>query len=339
MSLISTGQPSRDLADDPHVAAVATAGPNANSKPRTLLGLTMGLLAAAIGALYAVYATYGLARGLKSADMTFLRTSVAGILTLPVFVYYLRFEAEALTGQWRRWLAVALLAGPLFGELVFTAFQFAPPSHGAVFPFAAMSVVGTIFAAVFLKDPLTQRKLLGIGIVIVGLLTLSGVSSASLTGRAGIGDVLFIVAGSLWAGFGVVMRKFRLDPVLATTAAGVFGLATYVPFYLATEGIGRLASADGSLLGIEVLVQGVLAGAGTIYTYARAVQYLGAARAAVFPALVPGLATLMGWPVLGHIPTLTEAIGLTLAIVGLLITVTRGAPADSGNSTLRSERS
>jgi drug/metabolite transporter (DMT)-like permease len=111
MSLISTGQPSRDLADDPHVAAEATAGPNANSKPRTLLGLTMGLLAAAIGALYAVYATYGLARGLKSADMTFLRTSVAGILTLPVFVYYLRFEAEALTGQWRRWLAVALLAG------------------------------------------------------------------------------------------------------------------------------------------------------------------------------------------------------------------------------------
>jgi len=28
--------------------------------------------------------------------------------------------------------------------LIFTAFQFAPPSHGAVFPFAAMSVAGTI---------------------------------------------------------------------------------------------------------------------------------------------------------------------------------------------------
>jgi hypothetical protein len=97
----------------------------------------MGLLAAAIGALYSVYATYGLARGLKSADMTFLRTSVAGILTLPVLVYYLRF----------------------------------------------------------------------------------------------------IAAGSMWAGFGVVMRKFRLDPILATTAAGVFGLAADVPFYLATEGI------------------------------------------------------------------------------------------------------
>src|SRR6266850_2321751 len=85
----------------------------------------------------------------------------------------------------------------------------------------------------------------------------------------------------------------------------------------------RLAHVDGSLLAIEVWVQGVLAGAGTIYTYARTVQYLGAARAAIFPALVPGFATLMGWPVLGHIPTLTEAIGLTLAIAGLLVTVTQ----------------
>src|SRR3979411_2804076 len=122
----------------------------------------------------------------------------------------------------------------------------------------------------------------------------------------------------MWAGFGVVMRKFRLDPILATTVAGVFGLATYVPFYLATEGIDRLPHAGGSLRGIEVWVQGVFAGTGLVYTYARAVQCLGAARAAIFPALVPGFATLMGWPVLGHIPTLTEAIGLTLAIAGLL---------------------
>jgi drug/metabolite transporter (DMT)-like permease len=315
------------------VAAVATTDPNAESKPRVFLGLTMGLLAAVIGALYSVYATYGLARGLKPADMTLLRTSVAGILTVPVLVYYLRYDARVLTGQWRRWLVVALLAGPLFGELVFTAFQFAPPSHGAVFPFAAMSVVGTIFAAGFLVDPLTQRKLVGISIVIVGLLTLSDVSSSSLTGRAGIGDLLFIAAGSMWAGFGVVMRKFRLHPILATTVAGVFGLAAYVPLYLATEGIDRLAHVDRSLLAIEVCVQGVLAGTGTIYTYAKAVQCLGAARAAIFPALVPGFATLMSWPVLGHIPTPTEAVGLTLAIVGLLVTVTHGVPRDSGSSS------
>src|SRR5258708_33148762 len=95
------------------VAAVATTDPNAKSKPGTFLGWTMGLLAAAIGALYSVYALYGLARGLKPADMTFLRTGVAGLLTLPVLFFQLRIDAGGLTGQWRRWLAVAGLAGPL----------------------------------------------------------------------------------------------------------------------------------------------------------------------------------------------------------------------------------
>src|SRR3989442_394769 len=67
------------LMTESRVAAVPTT--DAKSKPRMFLGLTMGLLAAAIGALYSVYATYGLARGLKPADMTFLRTGVAGLLT------------------------------------------------------------------------------------------------------------------------------------------------------------------------------------------------------------------------------------------------------------------
>src|SRR5207245_4965339 len=129
--------------------------------------------------------------------------------------------------------------------------------------------------------------------VIAGILTPSRISAASLTGRASIGDMLFIAAGSLWAGFGVVMRRFRLDPMLATTVAGVFGLAVYVPFYFATEGVDRLAHADGSLVAIEVWGQGVLAGPGTGYTYARAGQIMGAARAALLPALIPGLAPLM----------------------------------------------
>ena len=38
----------------------------------------------------------------------------------------------------------------------------------------------------------------------------------------------------------------------------------------------------------------------------------------------------MGWSLLGHIPTLAEAIGLTLAILGLLVTVTHGMPSIAG---------
>ena len=62
--------------------------------------------------------------------------------------------------------------------------------------------------------------------------------------------------------------------------------------------------------------------AGTLYTYSKMVELLGPGRAAIFPALAPGLAALMAWPVLGHVPTAIESAGMVIAMAGLLVAVT-----------------
>ena len=79
------------------------------------------------------------------------------------------------------------------------------------------------------------------------------------------------------------------------------------------------------VLWIEVLVQGVVAGAGILYACAKMVSPLGPSRAAVFPALATGLAALMAWPVLGHVPLALEAVGLLVAMAGLIVAVTAAA--------------
>lgn len=285
-------------------------------------GIAVGLVAASIGALYSVFARWGLGHGLHSADMTFLRFAVAGIVTLPVLAWSLRRDARAMLAQWRAWLSVSVLAGPIFGLLMFTGLEWAPASHIAVFPFTAMSVMGTVMSAWVLGERLTPRTLIGIGVVIAGLVTLSGLTLASLRGQALVGDALFIAAGTLWAGFGIVMRKNRLDALQATAVISFAALCSFVPLYLWSVGVTRLLAAAPSALWTEVLVQGLIAGAGTLYTYSKMVELLGAARAAVFPALAPGLAALLAWPVLGHVPEPFEALGLVIAVVGLIITVT-----------------
>mgnify|MGYP000929448840 FL=1 len=153
-------------------------------------GLLTGLVAASIGALYTVFARWGIARGMDAADMTLLRFGVAGLVTLPVLGLALKRDARGLLVRWRSWLAVALLAGPLFGLLMFSALQWAPAAHAAVFPFTAMSVMGTLMSAVFLGDRLTLRKAGGIAVVVAGLVVLSGLDIRSMTGRALWGDVL-----------------------------------------------------------------------------------------------------------------------------------------------------
>ncbi|MBX9684549.1 MAG: DMT family transporter [Hyphomicrobium sp.] len=302
---------------------------------RFALGISVGLLAATIGALYTVVARWGINHGLQSTDLTFLRFAVAGLVTLPVLALAWRRDQPGMIARWRAWLAIGVLAGPLFGLLMFTAFQFAPASHAAVFPFSAMSVMGTVLAAIVLGDRITARKTLGIATVLSGLIVLSGVDAASLTGHALIGDALFVCAGTMWAGFGLVLRRHKLDPLLATAVVSFFALFTYVPIYLMGDGIYRLLDAAPAVVWVEVLVQGLIAGAGTLYTYAKMVSLLGVSRAAVFPALAPGIAALLAWPVLGHIPDTYESLGLVIAVVGLLVTVTSGKPATSNSVASR----
>lgn len=302
--------------------ATLTLAPPPN--PRMALGIAVGLLAASIGALYTVFARWGIAHGLEAPDLTVLRFGVAGLVTLPVLLWAWRTDAGPFVQRWRLWAAVALLAGTPFGLLMFGALQFAPSSHAAVFPFAAMSVMGLVLSALVLGDRITARKGLGISVVLAGLVLLSGVEASSFTVRAALGDGMFIAAGSLWAGFGILLRKHRLDPLLATAVVSFSALVTYVPVYLLATGGARLLTAAPAVLWTEVLVQGLIAGAGTLFTYAKMVSLLGPSRAAIFPALAPGLAALMAWPVLGPTPTAAETAGLVIVMAGLVLAVTGG---------------
>ncbi len=310
-------------AERPASPAATRSAPTPAERSTLLAGVAVGLLAASIGALYTVFARWGIAHGLQSTDLTVLRFGVAGMLTLPVLWLAWRRDAAQFGTRWRVWLLIALLAGTPFGLLMFGALQFAPPSHAAVFPFTAMSVMGMVLGAVVLGERLNLRKLTGIGVVLLGLVLVSGVDAASFTARAALGDAMFVAAGTLWAGFGIVLRRHRLDPLLATAVISLSALLTYVPVYAVAVGGERLLSVAPQVLWTEVLVQGVIAGAGTLFTYAKMVSLLGPARAAVFPALAPGLAALMAWPVLGHVPTVAEALGLMVVMAGLVAAVTQ----------------
>jgi drug/metabolite transporter (DMT)-like permease len=306
----------------PSAPAVPAAHASAGEAARLSLGVAVGLTAASIGALYTVFARWGITQGLHAPDLTVLRFGVAGLVMLPVLLLAWRHGRQALLAQWRQWLAVSLLAGTPFGLLMFGALQFAPASHAAVFPFASMSVMGMLMRVWVLGEQLTARKAAGVGIVLLGLVLLSGMDASSFTWRALTGDLMFVAAGTLWAGFGILLRKRRLDPLLVTAVISFSALLTYVPGYLWLTGGERLWGATPSVFWIEVLVQGVIAGAGTLYSYAKMVSLLGPARAALFPALAPGIAALMAWPVLGHLPTLAETAGLALAMAGLMLAVT-----------------
>ena len=67
---------------------------------------------------------------------------------------------------------------------------------------------------------------------------------------------------------------------------------------------------------LQVVVQGILAGMLPIFLFARTVILLGAGRAAVFPALVPGFALVVGYLALGVVPSIPQLVGLVIVVIG-----------------------
>lgn len=287
-------------------------------------GLAFGALAALIWGGYLAMARAGLTQhGLAPADIALLRYGVAGLLLAPV----------ALAWTWRDWRAMGLgrlailtlLAGPLFILLSVGGYRFAPLAHGAVIQPAAITATSLVLAMVVLGERLGRWQRIGIVIVAVAvsLITIPGLLHAATGESPWQGDIRFAASGAMWALFSLLAKRWKLDPLRVTAAVSVIAALVYVPIFLVTEEATRLAALSWPTLASHIVAQGVLSGVVAVIAFARAVQLLGLAKAALFPALVPVVGVAAGIPIAGEWPTLVQWGGVALAVAGLVVAVRR----------------
>lgn len=290
----------------------------AKDMPGTLRrGYVLGCVAAVIWGGYLVTSRRGIAVGLAPTDMAFLRYVIAGAVMLPLL---LRHQPMDLAGVgWKKGLVLAFLAGPPFVLVGASGFHFAPLAHAAVIQLGSVILASTLLAALVLRERPGRAGVLSLSLVLLGLFVTAGSGLAG--GLPGVwrGDLLFALAGTLWAIFTVLQRRWALSPVAVTAVVCVISALVYGPLYAATVGFDRMLKAGTAVLIEQVLVQGVLSGAIAMLAFAAAVRDVGAARAALFPALAPGVAMLLGAFLTGDRVSVLHVIGLVLLTSGLLV--------------------
>lgn len=281
-----------------------------------LLGVVCGLSAALFWALGFAGTRHGLKVGFTPVDLLVHRYVWSGIAFLPLV---LRAGVSDLCGiGWGRGLALMVLGGPVMALISYVGFMFVPLGHGSVIQPSCATLGGLLLAAVFLKERISASRLVG-ALVIVGGLGVIGAESIGHIGADGVqGDLIFVLTGLMFAGFGALLRHWRVSAVAAALVINVLSLLL-LPVYLATGGLARLAAIGISENAIQALAQGVLAGPGALYLYAVSVQRLGVGRAAVFPAIVPALTLLTGWLLLGEVPTTLQLAGLGTVLCGFYL--------------------
>ena len=288
-----------------------------------LLGVGAGLAAVAMWGAYLAFARAGVNDGLGSFDFVALRYATAGAIMLPWLLWrggLGRGGLRDLAGVgWGRGAALALAAGPLFIALGVGGYAFAPLAHGAVIQPATLTVAGAALAWALLGERLGRHQVLGSAVILTGALAIARPGGAG--GDAWVGDLMFVGAGLMFVAFTLLVRRWGVGPLPATAAVSVISAAAAVPAYLLLGEPSRLLALPTATLLTQVVVQGVLSGVLAIVAFTRAVQLLGAGRAALFPALVPAATLLIGIPVTGEVPSPADWAGMAVASLGLAIAV------------------
>jgi len=284
-----------------------------------LIGTLCGIGAALGWAAGFVAAKHGVAVGFTPADLALHRFFWSGLLLTPLA---LRHGVIKLGGiGWGRGLIMAILSGPVQAMLAYTGFMLVPLGHGTTIQPACAALFGLILASLVLRERATPQRILG-GVIIIGGLIVFGIESLTTLGGHGIGgDLLFACAGLFWATFGTLLRSWRVPGMQAAAVVGALSVIVFAPLHAIFVGYDHILHLSLAENLLQIVVQGVLAGALPIYLFARSVILLGAGRAATFPALVPGFGMIIGFLALGVVPSIAQIAGLVIVVVGFRFVV------------------
>jgi drug/metabolite transporter (DMT)-like permease len=284
-------------------------------KTATAQGVLCGVGAALCWAAGFVAARHAVVIGLSPVIVAVHRFIWSGLALLPVIAAYGFKDLGGL--GWGRGIAITVFGGLPLAITSYCGFLLVPLGHGAVIQPSCAAVGGLLLAWLLLKEPLPLRRIVGAVTIVAGLVVLGAEALQTIGAHGVLGDLVFVATGVSFAIFGMLLRLWRVEPMRAMAVTSVLSLAG-VPILLFWFDNMVAAGFYENLL--QAVVQGVLSGAGATYLFTRAVTLLGAGRATLFSALVPGLSLLIGYLALGEVPSLSQLAGLAIVIVGFRLT-------------------
>jgi drug/metabolite transporter (DMT)-like permease len=277
------------------------------------LGIACGVGAAVFWAVAFVAVRHGLDVGFAASDIVLHRFVWSAILLMPLFI---RNGVADLNGVgWTRGIALTILGGPLFAFISYSGFLIVPLGHGGVIQPSCAALSGLLLATLLLREPLPTTRAIGALIIVLGLAAIGGEAVSTIGTHGVLGDLMFVLAGTMFGTFGALLRLWRIDAIRGTVVVGILS-AVFVPIHALVSGFDRIIALGLKENLIQAVAQGVLAGPGAIYLFVRSIQLLGAGRASVFPSLVPGITLLIGYLVLGEVPTVLQLVGFAVVLIG-----------------------
>lgn len=243
----------------------------------------------------------------------FLRVGVGAV----VLMAYLRIAGLPLNFRrhWRAYLGM----GALNAALPFTLFAIALLNLNASYTSilnATSAFFTAIVAAVWIKDPLTLRKMLGIGLGMAGVVMLVEFNPVPLTPTSALSVALVLLATFSYGIAAVFARRNAQGIPPASFAAGqqITASLLMLPFAALTLPAPSAFTLPviGAVIGVGVLCTGV-----AYLLYYRLIANVGPVRALTVTFLVPVFGMVWGVLLLGEAITPNMIAGFIAILIGM----------------------
>jgi drug/metabolite transporter (DMT)-like permease len=174
-----------------------------------------------------------------------------------------------------------------------------------------------LLAGIFLREGFPRRLFAGGAVAFSGCV-LIGLASSRSGSRAGLGIALLLVAASAYAAAVVIQKPVlaRASPLQVTWLGCAAGAVVCLPF--APGLVAELDDAGATAVGWIVYL-GVAPTALGFATWAYALRRTSAGRLASLAYLIPVVAILLGWALLGETPPWLAAVGGALCLAGVVL--------------------
>ncbi|GGQ59680.1 DMT family transporter [Couchioplanes azureus] len=186
-----------------------------------------------------------------------------------------------------------------------------------------------VLAGVYLGEGFPRGLVTGLAIAFGGVTT---IAVATSTGRHDLTGVLLALGAAALYAVGVILQKQALttvDPFTATWLGCLAGAAVCLPWTGTL--LHELAVAPGAAT-LGVVYLGLFPTAVAFATWAYALHRMTAGQLGSSSYLVPAIAVLMSWALLGEVPTGLALAGGALCLLGVAVTRSPGLPGRRGGA-------
>lgn len=240
-----------------------------------------------------------------------LRILIAGIV-LSIYYKMISFDVE-WKKHWKHYAVIGVVNSAIPFFLYAYAAQYIPASLSIILN-SSTPLFGAIFAALWLSDRLTSKKIFGL------ILGISGVSLVAIKGALSLGEfglwasLACVLAAACYGLAATYIKKFApfLKPMAIAGASQLIGGLVLLPFALFTSVQGQIdLKIILSMLALAILCSGI-----AFVLYYRLVADVGPAKALTVTFLIPVFGLIWGTLFLQEVITTQMLLGCALIIGG-----------------------